>query len=119
MPETIAPSQLPPKGLRAGGRRLWKRLCEHLTFDAQELALLTEVCRVADRLDALDAVIRKAGPVLPDQRPHPALAEARQQALVFARLIVALRLPEDLLRPERRPQRRGVRGLYSIGREAS
>jgi len=109
-----------PKGLSKGGAGLWDEVVKHLELDRQEQQLLLEACRVTDRLDALDSVIRKKGPVLPDGRPLPALTEARQQQLVLARLIASLRLPEDLSQPERRPQRRGSsRGIYRLYEAAS
>jgi len=103
----------PPTGLAKSGKRLWAAVSSALSLDERDEALLIEAARVADRLSALDAVLRRDGLLLPDKRPHPALAEARQQQLTLARLIVAMRLPEDLSEPlSRRPQRRGVRGSY-------
>jgi hypothetical protein len=109
------PKQLAPAGLSKTGRDLWRRLTKHLEFDAQEVLVLGEACRIADRLDSLDAVIRRDGPTLPDGRPLPALMEARQQAITLSRLIASLRLPEDLSDPKRRPQQRGgSRGIYRL-----
>jgi len=45
-----------------------------------------------------------------DGKAHPALVESRQQRIVFARLLAALRLPDD--QHGERPQRRQVRGVY-------
>ena len=97
----------------ANGKALWHAVTEHLDLDQHEIALLGEACRVRDRLDRLDAAIRKDGELLPDRRPHPALAESRQQAITLTRLIASLRLPEDL-ETGQRPQRRGAaRGIYT------
>jgi hypothetical protein len=106
--------QQPPSDLKARGRgrRLWRAVTLALQLDEHEGLLLHEASRVLDRLDALDTAIRKAGPLLPDGRPHPALAEARMQQQAFARLVASLRLPLDLSEPDRRPQRRGARGSY-------
>lgn len=105
---------MPPKGLRKGGQVLWLKVTEHLDLDHQEEAILLEAARTVDRLDALDRQIRRRGTVLPDGRPSPLLAEARQQQITFARLIASLRLPEDLTEPDKRPQRRGaIRGIYT------
>lgn len=102
-----------PVGLGRRGRAIWRVVIGALVLDAHEGAILAEACRTADRLDALDAAIRKDGMLLPDRRPHPALAEARQQQITLTRLIASLRLPADLAQPERRPQRRGAaRGVY-------
>ena len=39
------------------------------------------------------------------------MVEARQQSIVLARLIAALRIPDA---EDNRPQRRGVRGAYGV-----
>ena len=94
------------------GRSLWLSIVEALELDAHEVALLHEACRTLDTLDVLDDLARTAGVVLRDGRISPWITEARQQRIVFARTIAALRLPEDLADPTRRPQRRAARGAY-------
>jgi hypothetical protein len=42
------------------------------------------------------------------------LRESREQAITLARLVTAMRLPEDLSAPSRRSQRRGARGVYHL-----
>lgn len=49
-----------PKGLRPGGRALWKGLATD-GMPENLVALLTEACRVRDRLDQLDEVIQGKG----------------------------------------------------------
>lgn len=46
---------------------------------------------------------------------HPLVVEARQSSIALARLVAALRLPDDAVDGEeaKRPQRRGIRGVYS------
>ncbi len=91
---------------------MWKSLTAALELDEHERRLLIEACRTADHLDALEDAISADGVVV-DGRAHPALVEARQQRVVLTRLVASLRLPEDLQRPETRPQRRGAaRGAY-------
>ena len=102
----------PPRGLTKRVERLWAAIIEAVSLDARDLAGLVEYVRVVDRLERLDREIRKGGLVLPDGRPNPLLAEARQQQIVMARSAAALRLPEDLREPTRRPQRRSARGAY-------
>jgi hypothetical protein len=93
-------------------------------LEEHELALLRQAVRVADVCDDLQAVVDAEGPLtanrLGERKAHPALTEIRQQRLVLARLLVALRVPlgeqEDEERPGRRSQRRGVRGFYAVGR---
>jgi len=102
-----------PKGLRKPGEALWTAINSAVALDRRDEVLLLEASRVADRLAGLDRLIRRGGLALPDGRPNPLLAEARQQQITLARLITALQLPADLTEPERRPQRRGVRGVYN------
>jgi hypothetical protein len=91
--------------------------------EEHELALLREMVRTVDKLDALVEVVDRdgvmvAGPGL-TTRVHPALVEARQLRIAFARLAAALRLPagdENDPAANRRPQRRvGARGTYRLG----
>ena len=46
-----------------------------------------------------------------DEVAQPLMVEARQQSIVLARLIAALRIPDA---EDNRPQRRGVRGAYGV-----
>ena len=80
--------------------------------------LLLQLCRTADLLDDLDAAVQRDGAFAAGQglspKVHPAVVEHRQQAIAYARLAAALRLPagEDG-NEDRRPQRRvGARGVY-------
>jgi len=90
----------PPAGLAARGRRFWRETVEKFELSASELALLREVCRVMDRLDALAAVIESDGATTVGSKGqvvvHPALTEARGQQLVLHRLIGALALPDEV-----------------------
>jgi len=69
---------------------------------------------VVDLCDQLQAVLDSDGPLL-DGKAHPAAVELRQQRIVLARLIVALRVPlgeeEDTAG---RLQRRALRGVYGL-----
>jgi hypothetical protein len=107
-----------PKGLKPAGRTLWAAVVGAYELEAHESALLLEACRVKDRLDALDRILEAEGELV-DGRMHPALVEARQQGIAFARLAAALRLPAgevgDQQQGARRPQRRvGARGVYGL-----
>ena len=96
---------------------MWRAVNDALELDRRDLALLHEASRALDRLDKLDRQLRVRGLLLPDGRIQPAAVEARQQAIALARVLAAMRLPEDLSNPEVRPQRRaGVRGIYTIKR---
>jgi len=63
----------------------------------------------------LQALVDTEGPIV-EGRAHPALVELRQQRILLARLVVALRVPmgeQDDESPQR-PQYRGTRGVYGI-----
>lgn len=106
----------PPAGLKASGRRLWRAVTGEYELEEHERALLIEMCRTADTLDALAAAVERDG-LLDEEtgRLHPAAVEARQLRIAYARLSAALRLPAGDEDEVRRPQRRvGVRGTYGI-----
>lgn len=104
----------PPTGTQAGGRRLWASVVDVYDLDEHELVLLREASRTVDLLDGLDAAVRADGALLESPqgvKAHPAAVEARQQRLTLARLLAALRLPDEA---GRRPQARQTRGVYAI-----
>jgi hypothetical protein len=110
----------PPDGLQVTGRRLWTSAMTEFSFDVHDEFMLLQACRTADRLDRLE-VEASAGPVTVtnfkgDQVAHPAMVEARQQSITFARLLAALRMPQgDQDERMGRPQRRGgARGAYGV-----
>lgn len=111
-----------PRGLGKGGLALWHSVADDYELEEHERTLLVQACRVVDLLDKLDVEVRRDGPLVDSpqgMKPHPAAVEARQQAVVLARLINVLRLPNgeegDQQASARRPQRRpGVRGVTPI-----
>lgn len=103
------------------GSQLWESVVSVLELDGHEERLLTELCRTADQLDALQTIVDRDG-VLSDSsqgvRAHPALQELRQQRIAFARLVTALGLPsglKDAKDKNKRSRPRPLRGVYSIG----
>ncbi len=82
-----------------------------------ELSLLRQAVHVADLCEDLQRRVDEEGPVLGD-RANPALVELRQQRILLARLIVALRVPlgeaEEEAGVGARTQRRATRGVYAI-----
>lgn len=105
-----------PAGLQTRGKRLWRNL---LAQDA-ELTKINEprrevaltACRTADRVDQLEQLALVTNPVIETERAtiiHPVYAEVRQQAALLARLVAALRLPDEAT--GKKPQRRQVRGV--------
>jgi hypothetical protein len=99
--------------LKAGGRALWSSVVERFELEVPESAILLQAARTKDAVDQLAGVVRREG-LLSAGKPHPALVEQRQQSVVLARLVAALRLPDE---EDRRPQRRGSRGVYATIRK--
>lgn len=105
MPTDITPS--------SRGDLFKKSVLARYELQDHERVLLDEIARTMDDLDALAAHVASAGHTIAG-RVNPALTEARQMRIALARLVAALRLPED--DDENTPQRRvGVRGTYSMG----
>lgn len=109
-----------PVGLAAGGRTLWKSIADEYELDGPQVVQLTEACRMKDRLDKLDKVLRgdadtwmelvvdvaSDGQVY-ELRITNALSKANDTANAMKQLLAAMRLPDEA---GKRPQRRGARG---------
>jgi hypothetical protein len=83
---------------------------EDLDNPVRETALTT--CRTADRVEQLEKLAMTVEPVIEGRTGpmvHPVLAEVRQQAALLARLVAALRLPDEA--SGKRPQHRQLRGV--------
>lgn len=114
-----------PTGSGRAGRKLWRAVLEQFELEEHEATLLERACRVADSCAALQAIVDREGVMSADRFgatvPHPALVELRQQSMVLARLIVALRVPlgeqteQDGAPVVQRGQRRGLRGVHGLG----
>src|SRR5215218_1211286 len=100
-----------PDGLGEAGQRLWDAVLGRYELAEHEALLLEQACRAADRLEQLAAMVEAEG-LLVEGRAHPALVESRAQQIVLARLLAALRVPDD--DTGQLPQRRGVRGVYRL-----
>jgi len=112
-----------PGGLGIKGSRLWREVCKLHELAPPELVLLEEACRIADRLDRLDALLSGESDTWLRFKVNDdgsevsvvvdsALSEARQQANVLKQLVAALRLPDE--QSGKRPQQRGGgRGSYT------
>lgn len=115
-----AQSPKPPAGAGKAGAALWRSVLDEYTLEQHELLLLREAVRVVDVLDRLASRLAADGVVVASpqgDRAHPALTEARQQQITYARLLAALRLPagEEQEGADRRPQRRGApRAPYTL-----
>lgn len=113
-----------PPGLGTKGTKLWRELNKDHTFGPAELVLVEEACRMADRLDRLNALLVGDDDAWMRIRSlnddgsiiavvvNDALSEARQQANVLKQIIAALRIPD--VATGAKPQHRGAaRGAYS------
>lgn len=117
-----------PVGLGSRGRNLWRDLHKlGIYFDPAQTVLIAEACRIADRLERLDEILRGDtgtwASLVHDLRTEDyelkidgAMSEARQQQNVLKQILVALRLPDGAT--GKQPQRRGARGSYA-GKGAS
>lgn len=86
-----------PAGLLERGQELWRAVCEKRTLDAPSRVLLLNACRIADRLDALDAEIdgrlisyNQRG----DEVINPLISEHRQQYATLAGIFSKMGLGE-------------------------
>ncbi|MFF4960565.1 hypothetical protein ACFY2Z_26550 [Streptomyces sp. NPDC001222] len=95
------------------GRIIWESVNADYELNEFEKRQLLEVARCADTLDALEADIRANG-VMRDNKPNPAVVEARQMRIAFARLCAALALPDPEDDGVPRYQRLGTRGPYAL-----
>src|SRR4051794_40430406 len=101
------------EGATEAGRRLWKAITTSFVLEEHELSLLREAVRTKDLTEALQSVVDEDGPVVGGRAP-PAVVELRQERLVLARLLVALRIPIGEGEGQHRLQRRGIRGSYGV-----
>jgi hypothetical protein len=100
------------------GSRFAARLREQFELAPADELVLDELVRTVDYCEDLQAALEADGtPLMPTRsgtRAHPAAVELRNQRLLMARLIAALRIPDEQAEG-RRPQRRGrPRGTYGI-----
>lgn len=104
------------------GARLWASLTardESLKDDVPAREVALSACRTADRVDRLEALAEVTDPVVEGRTGpmiHPVFAEVRQQSALLARLVAALRLPDE--ETGKRPQKRQMRGVQKPSRAA-
>lgn len=78
-----------PVGLAARGKRMWTETLAECDPGAAHRVLLEEACRIADRLEALDRIIRGLGGDLASG--VSILGESRQQSLALQRILTEVR----------------------------
>ena len=87
-----------PSGLGRSGRALWRDINAEYGLAPHESVILVQCCRVADRLDAIEAELAAADALVVtgstgQPRCHPLLAEQRAQMRVLESLSRALSIP--------------------------
>lgn len=96
---TTKPRKAAPSDLQTRGKGLWRSVVGKYVLDPAETALLHELCRTADELDALTAAMADQSPVVAGSqgqpRANPLLAEIRHHRRLAETLTVALALPVD------------------------
>src|SRR5260221_9106650 len=87
----------PPAGLAQSGRALWRETLSEYGLNPAESLMLTQLCRAADRLDAIETELSGADLTVEGSTgqpvAHPLLAEWKATARVAASLARALPLP--------------------------
>lgn len=109
-------NRIPAAPPRTGteGRRLWRAVLDVYELEEHEMALLRQAVRTVDTCAMLQTMVDGEG-VIVDGKANPAMVELRQQRIILARLIVALRVPMgEVAGTGKRTQYRGVRGVYGI-----
>ena len=90
--------------LGLGGRSLWDEITADYELDAAQKVQLLEACRIKDRCDTLDALVRE----YPTNTPM--IKAANDAANQMKQLLAALRLPDA---SGKRAQYRGPRGAQA------
>lgn len=117
-----------PSGLESGGLALWDAVTEAHTLDAVQVVQLTEACRLKDRLDKLDLVLRGDVEVWArlvhrtrtadyELKIDDAFAKSVSGSNQMKQLLASLRLPDE---HGKKPQKRGAaRGSYATSGKVS
>jgi phage terminase small subunit len=88
-----------PRGLKTPGGRLWDAVTSEYKLAVDDLAVLEEACRTRDLIADLRAKVAENGLIVPSsqgERVNPAIVEGRQQAMLLAKLLGVLGLPDDI-----------------------
>ena len=126
------PNPRMPSGFGPGGQALWKGITGSHELDAMQVVQLTEACRMKDRCDQLDEVLRgdadtwmelagDSDHVSCSLRIDAALSKANETANAMKQLLAALRLPDESTgkRPQQRPPRGAQRPTVAGGKVSS
>lgn len=89
-----------PRGLKAGGRRLWTAVTRDFEPDEAGAAQLVQACHTVDLIADLRKEIASSGLKVDSPqgvRVSPFVVEIRQQRLLLAKLIASLGLPKEVI----------------------
>lgn len=117
MTQSPAPPRA-PRGLGKPGKTLHRAVTSQFELDDWELILLVEICRQADRLQALADALQDAPLTTTNARgeeiSHPLAVESRLLSAAFAKNLASLRLPQGDEGETRAQRRGGARGTYGL-----
>jgi len=85
-----------PKTLKVGGKRLWKNILDGWDVPPEQYCLLENVCRSQDRIDRLQRILDREGPITKNRFgvaiAHPAALLLRGEVANFSQLYRLLQL---------------------------
>jgi len=114
------PQQRPPKGLGKAGRAKWREATQEFVFDPLETATLLQICRLTDRLQALEDESATSPPTTKGSRGQvvlsPIIQEIRLTSLALAKLCKSLDLPDPKAPTGRRKGR--LQSVHDMTRKA-
>lgn len=88
-----------PRGLQVKGKRLWNDITANYELRFDELRLLEDVCREVDLIERLETALMDAPLTVKgsmgQEVASPLVQEIRQHRGVVARLLSALKLPDE------------------------
>lgn len=114
-----------PKGLAAGGRRLWKAIHDDLDpsleLTTRDLEVLHDACKQQDGIDNLEAAIKQDGEVidgLHGRKVHPAVIELRQARQAKTRMLATIEMEDrGMVSPASRRARKAAQTRWDMERE--
>lgn len=92
-----------PRGLGSSGRRVWREHAARVKGNQSAEEMLTKAARMADRVDALDAIVTRDGLMVDSSqgpKVHPASVESRQLMLALSKVLAGLRDVEPASDPD-------------------
>ncbi|MFF8829130.1 hypothetical protein [Streptomyces sp. NPDC015131] len=95
----------PPEGLGPKGMELWLEISEAFELRVDELRILGDACREADLIERMHIELQEARLVVKGSMgqdvANPLVQELRQHRALVARLLAALKLPDEEGQEER------------------